>query len=154
MGRKMAAYMLEWSLTLFRPLTRSLWDNRTIAATALPDGRCFTTRMSQQRRWCHCGTAAIMAISICCAQIIYYDSSASCPSETQCEEERRGRQRGKNVIKPSLPPLVYCALPRGASEMLRHDEGMPDRAGGRGVTPGKIVVVVVIIRGTCACART
>ena len=43
----------------------------------------------------------------------------------------RGRQRAKNVIKPSLPPLVYCALPRGASEMLRHDEGMPVRAGGR-----------------------
>ena len=50
----------------------------------------------------------------------------------------RGRKEGKTTGKkchqalpPSLPPLVYCALPRGESEMLRHDEGMPDRAGGR-----------------------
>ena len=44
-----------------------------------------------------------------------------------------GEDNGQKMSSspPSLPPLVYCALPRGASEMLRHDEGMPDRAGGR-----------------------
>ena len=61
MGHKMAAYVLDWSLTLFRTLNRF----GTVVATALADGKCFTTGMSQQAemvplRHCHHGNIYLM----------------------------------------------------------------------------------------------